>query len=326
MVKENEQVQLLKDVKVAAKFYERTSFGVQILDEIFGGTELPGIVAGTTILFTGMPGAGKSTMSLQLADLLQRQAGRSVLYNNMEENIAMIKMRADRLGLGNAFCTSQFSDVNKLTKYCQDNGVEVLIVDSIQTMIDGDKSGHELLKSVVQKLMKLAETGVTTFAIGHITKGGQFAGPQWIKHAVDAHAVLKFNKENGNRVFELEKNRNGPASIPYEFMLSAQGLDFHQLVQSQEDAGANRASDRREQVKGLIIEKLKNGEKVSGYCFERFEVDCSGGYWRGMLAKAVKELAAQGYKMGTCRNGPSGNNRSYDHVVSAPAIAAEVRS
>jgi hypothetical protein len=43
------------------------------------------------------------------------------------------------------------------------------------------------------------------------------------------------------------------------------------------------------------------GEKVSGYCFERFNVDCSGGFWRGMLAKAVKELQNQGFKIAETR-------------------------
>ena len=42
---------------------ERFSSGIAYMDELLGG----GIIAGSTILFAGLPGSGKSTCLIQLA-------------------------------------------------------------------------------------------------------------------------------------------------------------------------------------------------------------------------------------------------------------------
>lgn len=314
VVQKNDKVEVLSSIVVPKKFYSRIDMGVPILNEIFGGQEMPGILPGASYLFTGTPGAGKSTMALQLADLMAKNAGRNVLYNIGEENRYMVKMRGDRLGLTGQFCLSQMHEVDDLIQYCEENGVEVLFQDSLQTLTDGDLQGDRLLISVCDKLQAWKEkTDTTIVLIGHSTKGGIFAGPNRIKHAVDAHAHLKMNPDTGNRVFELQKNRFGPAAIPYEFSVSSSGLDFQRVKVSEDgdDEGGNdpgnpgggtsRAADRRQRIVGLIKEKLLAGEKVSGYCFERFEVECSGGFWRGMLARACKELQNEGHKVGETR-------------------------
>lgn len=316
----DKKVEVLKDITVPDRFYRRVDFGVPIMNEIFGGQETPGIVRGTAVLFTGMPGAGKSTMALQISDLLQKHSGQSVLYNVGEENRYMVKMRADRLGLTKNFCLSQFEDVEQLRRYCDENGVEVLVQDSLQSLRYKDLEGNKLLRALGEYLVKWKEeSDITAFFIGHITKGGEFAGPMSLKHDLDIHMHLKCNKDTGNRVLELLKNRNGPATIPYEFPISASGIDFQnvQLGGGPDDLSGpavGRQAARREETMTLIKEKLLAGEKVSGYCFERFEIDCSGGYWRGMLAKATKALEAEGHRIGTTRNGPGGSGREHVYV------------
>lgn len=301
LLEKNDRVEILKDIVVPKKFYNRIDLGNPILNEVFGGQEMPGILPGCSYLFTGTPGAGKSTMALQLADILAK-TGLNVVYNIGEENRYMVKMRADRLGLSGQFCITQISEVDDLISFCTDTGVEVLFQDSLQTLTDGSLAGAALLISATDKFQAWKEQSDTTiFMIGHSTKGGVFAGPNRIKHAVDAHAHLSLNTDSGNRVFELQKNRFGPAAIPFEFSISSSGLDFQQMKpvdDSGDDesggAGNSRAADRRGKVTSQIKELLINGEKVSGYCFERLGVDCSGGFWRGMLARACKELTNEG--------------------------------
>lgn len=300
LVKESDSVEVLGDVKVPSRFFNRITLGVPVLDEMFGGADMPGILPGTNLLFTGMPGAGKSTMGLQLADLFQRQ-GYSVLYNMGEENKNMVKLRADRLGLTQAFSIGQFAQVDRLVRYCKDNGVEVLFQDSIQSLRDSELDGPKMLKSIVKKLVTLGkEHDVTIFQIGHITKAGHFAGPQEIKHDVDAHAHLQIG-ESGNRVIELQKNRFGPASVPYEFALSANGLDFQQLQSPtsavREGQGQSRAAERKESFIRIAREALLAGDKVSGYCFERLKADCSGGFWRVVVMTACQKLREEGHEV-----------------------------
>jgi AAA domain len=323
LVKQAEKkVEVLREVVVPKIFYSRVLTGVRVLDEIFGGSDMPGVMAGANILVTGTAGAGKSTMALQLADLFQRNAGRVVLYNVGEEDRRIIKMRADRIGLGQDFSISQIETVDELLKYCKKNGVEVLVQDSIQMLRDpGIDNWAKALISIVEKFQRFSkDEGVIIVMVGHVTKGGTFAGPQRIKHDCDAHAHLKFNKETGNRILELEKNRFGPAMVPYEFMLSASGLDFHQLPveQGNDKGGPSRGQTRRDEIRAAIKVQLLSGEKISGYCYQRLGIDCSGGYWRGMIEQVKKQLQGEGYVMGEARSGPSGKNRAHVYVVSAP--------
>lgn len=312
LVKKDGKVEVLGQVVVPKKFYDRIKLGVQILDEIFGGVDMPGIMPGSSLLFTGMPGAGKSTMALQLAELLSENSGRSVLYNIGEESKEMMKLCADRLNIKANFCIAQITYTDDLLNYVEKNGVEFLFVDSLQSMKDKDQFGHDLwgpklLKSVTKKLHRFAKDhDVNVIIVGHITKGGGFAGPQEIKHDVDAHAHLKLNTDSGNRIFEMQKNRFGPAMMPYEFALSAHGLDFsaakpEDTKDPEDGGGSKKASQRRTDIVKLIKEKILAGEPISGYCFERLNVDCSGGFWRGMLALAVKALKAEGHKVGEKR-------------------------
>src|SRR5512137_1005409 len=112
LVDHSSQIKTLKDIKVPDTFFRRMKMEVPVLDELFGGPDFPGILPGSSILFTGMPGAGKSTAALQFADLLQRNAGRNILYNLGEENINMVAMRARRIGLSADFGVSGIEDVD----------------------------------------------------------------------------------------------------------------------------------------------------------------------------------------------------------------------
>lgn len=312
LVKHSNNVEVLREIKVPDKFFKRLIFGVTVLDEIFGGPDFPGLLPGASILFTGMPGAGKSTAALQLADLLQRNAGRNILYNVGEENEYMVKLRADRLGIDGNFCLSKFELIDDLIKYCKDTGVEVLFQDSLQSLRMGDLSGKNLLRAVGKRLHQMAkDEDITIFAIGHITKGGDFAGPMELKHDLDVHTHIRLNPETMSRELMLTKNRFGPAGIPYECNLTSKGLDFQNatLVEKKEDEEnhpGGKAGERREAILKLITEKLLAHEKISGYCFTRFEdpiskkmgVECSGGFWRIMVERARRALEAEGHITG----------------------------
>jgi len=321
-------VEVLSSLEVPAKYYNRVKTGDPVLDEVFGGADLPGILPGASILFTGFPGAGKSTMALQMADLLQSNAGKSVLYNVGEENKFMVKMAADRLGLRQNFCISNFADTTKLLEYCEENDIDVLFQDSIQTLRNGDDlDGARLMKTVGHMLAAHASSrGMTAFIIGQITKTGEFSGPMQLKHTLDAHCHLSLNKENGNRIFELQKNRFGPAFMPYEFFMSANGLEFKQ---SEEDPVVRKTTTKAVQKKQAFVEKAKEmmleGVKLSGYSSMEDHAlmswmssegwECSGQFWRGVVAMAAGELAKDRVSVKSCKLPRSGGSMVIHHYV-----------
>src|SRR5258705_5858890 len=73
----------------------RRSTGVGELDRVLGG----GLVQGSIVLLGGDPGIGKSTLALQACGALASQ-GLPVLYVAGEESPEQVRLRADRLGLG----------------------------------------------------------------------------------------------------------------------------------------------------------------------------------------------------------------------------------
>lgn len=315
LIDHSKQIKTLRDIKVPEKFFNRMKMEVNVLDELFGGQDFPGILPGSSILFTGMPGAGKSTAALQFADLLQKNAGRNILYNVGEESDIMVTIRANRIGINGDFGISQIQDVDDLIQACKDTGVEVLFQDSLQSLTTSeDTSTKEGWKVVAKKLHKFAkDENVSVWIIGHITKGGDFAGPMEIKHDLDIHAHIKLNPETMAREFMLTKNRWGPAGIPYECNLGAKGLDFQQMAlvpeEKEEGKGTSKSADRREAVCKLIKEAFLKGDKLSGWSYNDFKdpttgkqgIDCSGGYWRGLLERVKRELQAEGHVFGERR-------------------------
>lgn len=313
LVKADEKADTLADVLVPDKYYNRVKTGIKVVDALFGDVTagMEGLLLGSCTMVTGVPGAGKTTMMLQLGDSLATHTGRQLLYNANEESKPMIKMAADRIKVRGDFQLSQKHSVDELIAYVQEQGYEILIQDSLQTLADGTLSGQRLLKSVCRKLVRLAhDNDIVVLFVGQVTKGGEMAGPMALKHEVDAHMHLGVDRETGNRVLCMEKNRFGPAMVPYEFSLSAHGLEFRQAERPPEGSVSSghgtatppsRQVERRKEVQAFIRERLEAGDLVSGYCFERYGVDCSGGYWRGMCRLVIEQLKREGFEVGECR-------------------------
>ena len=68
--------------------------GLAELDRVLGG----GAVQGSLVLIGGAPGIGKSTLMLQICNELCKSA--KVLYVSGEESERQLKLRAQRLGVG----------------------------------------------------------------------------------------------------------------------------------------------------------------------------------------------------------------------------------
>lgn len=309
------RVVMLRDVEVPPQFFDRIKTNVQVLDEIYGGPDMPGILPGSVILKTGMPGAGKTTLCLQMAEMYAK-AGYSVLYNIGEENEKMIRLTANRLGLPGNFPVSSFVDVEELCRYVAEGRVEVLFQDSLQSLQFKGLIGTRLLRGVGRRLIELAKDAeVAVVLVGQITKGGDFAGPMALKHDVDGHAHLSLNKDSGNRVIQMTKNRFGPANLPYEFTMGATGMDFKAVTlggDGDPTSGGGRGAQRRDEARALVRELLLDGKGVNGYSHEGdvYEMSngtpnlsndprlrtlgLSGNFMRGVLRMVVRQLQTEG--------------------------------
>ncbi|MDR1241033.1 MAG: DNA repair protein RadA [Oscillospiraceae bacterium] len=200
----------------------RFSTGINELDRVFGG----GIVKGSLVLLGGAPGIGKSTILLQLTDCFK-----DVLYISGEESKSQIKMRSLRLGIKNTdFMIMSETDINSISNTIKELNPQLVIIDSIQTMISGNvlsvPGSVSQVKECASVLLETAKrVDVPILIVSHINKGGAIAGPKVLEHIVDV--VLYFEGENSTsyRIIRAVKNRYGSTNEIGVFQMGSKGLD-----------------------------------------------------------------------------------------------------
>ncbi len=213
------QTVALDDVRDAALV--RAPSGMDEVDRVLGG----GWVVGSALLLAGEPGIGKSTLLLQLAHHAA-DAQRSTLYVAGEESLAQLRMRAERLGLGRGMALTRETDARVLAEHLRAAAPQLVIVDSIQTLLADDDATPGTLTQVRDATALLVqaakEGGSTLVLIGHVTKQGTVAGPKVIEHVVDATFALE--SAAGLRVLRAIKNRYGPAGEVGVFEMTGSGM------------------------------------------------------------------------------------------------------
>jgi DNA repair protein RadA/Sms len=192
-------------------------------DACLGG----GLVRSSVTLIGGAPGAGKSTLALQIADGLSQHGRREVLYIAAEESPSEVRSRAKRLGvkrLNRIACLEALGDpeaLDDLLPVLESNTPVAVILDSLPGLLGTDlEAGVVLCK---QFKAYASELDVPFIVIDHVTKAEDFAGLMALQHAVDTTVTL-YPDKLGKRKMHTLKNRFGPAHIDVYFTMTEGGL------------------------------------------------------------------------------------------------------
>lgn len=216
---------LLSEIDI--KEESRIKIEIQELDRVLGG----GIVRGSVVLLCGEPGAGKSTISLQILSHLSK-TGHKVLYVSGEESTKQTKLRANRMSqrqIKDNFHIVNQVNLNSIIEYINQLSPEVVIIDSIQVVYHPDISSSPGTVSQVREcagiLTQLAKTtGVALFIVGHVTKEGFLAGPKILEHIVDTVLYFEGERYSIYRVLRATKNRFGSTNEIGVFEMTSNGL------------------------------------------------------------------------------------------------------
>lgn len=228
----------ISDVKVPDELLKRCPTGVEWIDEGLGGE---GFTPSMVTMFTGEPGAGKTTALLTIASGLADN-GALVVFNTAEESLFQVKRTVNRLGIDANFLVGGETNVDEIIKGIdilrakkEHQGKQVfLLVDSLQCLDDGHfTTGRITTATAERSLEKLTtwakENFCSVIVIGQVTKGGQFAGSNKMKHMVDCHMHLSWEKKDkdllGHRKFEVEKNRFGGTGRTSWLSMGSQGFE-----------------------------------------------------------------------------------------------------
>lgn len=202
----------------------RQSTGLAEFDRVLGG----GLVAGSAILIGGNPGAGKSTVLLQvMCELAKHQ---SALYVTGEESLQQVAMRAHRLGLPtDKLQLASETNIEAIIAMAQKYQPRVMVVDSIQVMHTSDlqsaPGGVSQVRECAAYLTRYAkQSNTVVFLVGHVTKDGSLAGPKVLEHMIDCSILLEGSSDSRYRTLRGQKNRFGAVNELGVFAMTEQGL------------------------------------------------------------------------------------------------------
>lgn len=196
--------------------------GVDSLDSLLGG----GLDRGTSNLFMGPAGTGKSTLAMKFAATACERGERVALFN-FEESVANVLYRARCLGfdlskhLDSGHLTLRKIDPAELTpgqfasllfESTTENKVDMVIIDSLNGYIHAMPEAQFLMLQLHELLAYLGNQGVVTIMVlAQAGIMGQMQTPLDLTYLADTVVVTRFYEAFGamKRAIAVVKKRTG---------------------------------------------------------------------------------------------------------------------
>lgn len=260
-------IKLTKFSAIKSKNFKKLVSGINEFDRVLGG----GIVPGSLVLIGGDPGIGKSTLALQIANVIaEKIAGaanlgmrsRDVIYLSGEESLDQVKLRADRLGISSKYLNVvSESNIDLVASLMEKKKPALMVIDSIQTMWSREAAGSpgsvSQVKMSAGKIMEKAKLyGIAAIFIGHVTKDGVVAGPKTLEHLVDTVLYLEGDRYHTYRVLRGVKNRFGGTNEAGVFEMVENGM------REVKNPSALFLGERRENATGSVVAAVLEGTRA----------------------------------------------------------------
>lgn len=212
----------LRDVTLQQ--HPRTTFKSAEVNRVLGG----GLVPGSVTLVAGDPGIGKST--LLLAAAADASSETPVLYVTGEESAHQVKLRADRLKIDvPGLYLLPATGLAEIMTQMDALKPSLVVIDSIQTVFDEDLPSEAgsmaQIRECARRLTQWAKSTATSVIMtGHVTKGGEIAGPRVLEHVVDVVLYLEGDPVSSFRLLRSVKNRFGSTNEVGVFEMTETGM------------------------------------------------------------------------------------------------------
>lgn len=197
--------------------------GVAQLDALLGG----GIEKGTSTLFLGAPGTGKSSIAMQFAIAAARRGECAALFI-FDESIATLCTRCEGLGMtvrpfiDSGHIRVQQVDpaelspgelVHDIRVAVTEHHASVVVVDSLNGYLNAMPDERFLIVQLHELLTYLGQAGVATLLIGaqHGLIGTQMQAPVDASYLADAVVLMRYYEAEGEvrQAISVLKKRGG---------------------------------------------------------------------------------------------------------------------
>ena len=246
-----------KDVEIPAIYNRRFKTGKEDLDAMFGGN---GFLPGMSFTLAAGPGTGKTTMLIQMLELLEK-TGKKTAYVSAEESIQQLAYSCKRLGVTNV-SVANMSVIEDIFDAVKANKFECIILDSLPALTSRKKLRGKHLEEYLSNYIteKSKELEVVVGIIMHFTKTGTYKGSTLLPHSVDCNIIMRKSKDNPViREIEVTKNRFGCSGYN-AFMMTETGFDFEKVemeVDPNEDTTKTKKKGKIAQYREMVLEVIK---------------------------------------------------------------------
>lgn len=185
-------------------------------------------------LLWGEPGIGKSTIILQILQDLLANNDMSIQYFSWEEQTNQIVSRWERIDPDKKVSINKMdlyhaTHIEDILTTAESSKPDCIIIDSIQTIYsehaDSSAGSPNQVKYCAEKLSEFGKKhNCTIIIIGHVTKGGEIAGPKYLEHIVDVVLYLEWDRFGQLRFLRSQKNRFGHTDDSGIFEMTLFGL------------------------------------------------------------------------------------------------------
>ena len=203
--------------------HDRASSGLPALDRLFGG----GLDRGSSTLFIGPAGAGKSALATQIATAAAERGERVAMYM-FDEGLETFNRRAVGLGMdvdthtksGHLTLTQvdpaelspgEFAD--RIRRAVDREGVSVIVIDSLNGYLNSMPEERFLLAQLHELFMYLRQRGALAISIvAQHGLVGSMQAPIDLSYLADNVVMLRFFEATGQvrQAISMMKKRSGP--------------------------------------------------------------------------------------------------------------------
>jgi circadian clock protein KaiC len=198
------------------------SSGIAGLDALLGG----GLARGTTTLFSGPPGAGKSNIALTYATKAARDGEKVAIYT-FDESLPVLFARAAGLNFGldelteTAMVTVKQIDPAELSpgeltshirRAVEEEGVKVVYIDSLNGYLHSMGEERFINLQLHELVTYLNQLGIVTMiAVAPSGMMGQMTSPIDVTYLADTVVMLRFFEAEGavHKAISVIKKRTG---------------------------------------------------------------------------------------------------------------------
>lgn len=208
---------------IAPLTQSRMPSGLDELDALLGG----GLERGTSTLFVGAPGTGKSTVAVQFA-VAAAQRGECAALFIFDESLSTLRTRCEGMGMDLApyvasghirlrqvdpaeLSPGEF--VHLIREAVSEHGAQVIVIDSLNGYLNAMPDERFLIVQLHELLTYLGQSGVATLLVGaqHGLIGTNMTSPVDASYLADAVVLLRYFEFDGEvrQAISVLKKRGG---------------------------------------------------------------------------------------------------------------------